>query len=77
MDFPRRIFIALGEPSDVSSLASDDLRRQEDRERLQRAIREREAAIGRRNSWRLISLIFGGRLISLIVGDRMKCFSGS
>jgi hypothetical protein len=44
MDFPRRIFIALGEPSDVSSLASDDLRRQEDRERLQRAIREREAA---------------------------------
>ena len=29
MDFPRRIFIALGEPSDVSSVASDDLRRQE------------------------------------------------
>jgi hypothetical protein len=56
MDFPRRIFIALGEPSDVSSVASDDLRRQEairkckDVERQTKQLEDVIADLRRQNS---------------------------
>jgi hypothetical protein len=44
MDLPRRIFIALGEPSDVSSVASSDVQLRDAEKKLKEAIRKREEA---------------------------------
>jgi hypothetical protein len=44
MPYPRRIFIALGDQSDVSSLASGDLKREADRQTIDKLNRELQEA---------------------------------